>query len=58
MRCNGYAHTFGPCAVTVMLIAYALEQRSAWWIFVFALACVALSLYGWRAGAWPFSFFR
>jgi hypothetical protein len=41
-----------------MLIAYALEQRSAWWIFVFALACVALSLYGWRASAWPFSFFR
>jgi len=46
---------FGACAVTVMLIAYALEQRSAWWIFVFALACMASSLYGWLAGTWPFA---
>jgi hypothetical protein len=46
---------FGACAVTVMVIAYALEQRSAWWIFVFALACMASSLYGWLAGAWPFA---
>jgi hypothetical protein len=46
---------FGACAVTVMLIAYALEQRSAWWIFVFAFACMASSLYGWLAGAWPFA---
>ena len=40
---------FGACAVTVMLIAYAFEQRSAWWIFIFALACMASSLYGWLA---------
>ena len=46
---------FGACAVTVMLIAYALEQRSAWWIFIFALACMASSLYGWLAGTWPFA---
>ena len=46
---------FGSCAVTVMLIAYALEQRSAWWIFIFALACMASSLYGWLAGTWPFA---
>jgi len=46
---------FGACAVTIMLIAYALEQRSAWWIFVFAFACMASSLYGWLAGTWPFA---
>jgi hypothetical protein len=46
---------FGACAVTVMLIAYALEQHSAWWIFIFAFACMASSLYGWLAGTWPFA---
>lgn len=25
------------------------------WIFLFALACAASSLYGWLAGTWPFS---
>jgi hypothetical protein len=37
-----------------MLLAYALEKRSAWWVLVFALACAASSLYGWLAGTWPF----
>ena len=46
---------FGASAVTVMLIAYALEQRSAWWIVVFAFACMASSLYGRLAGTWPFA---
>ena len=27
---------FGACAVTVMLIAYTLENRSPWWILIFA----------------------
>jgi hypothetical protein len=45
---------FGAGAVTVMLIAYALEQRSVWWILIFAVACAASSLYGWLAGTWPF----
>ncbi|HYA98622.1 MAG TPA: hypothetical protein VED37_00240 [Ktedonobacteraceae bacterium] len=44
----------GACAVTVMLISYALEKRSSWWILVFAMACGASSLYGWLAGTWPF----
>jgi len=34
---------FRTCAVTVMLIAYAFEQRLAWWIFVFAFACMAFT---------------
>lgn len=45
---------FGACAVTIMMISYALEPRSTWWILVFALACAASSGYGWLVGAWPF----
>jgi hypothetical protein len=45
---------FGACAVSIMLLSYALERRSAWWIFVFALACAASSAYGWLSGTWPF----
>ncbi len=45
---------FGACAVTVMLISYALEKRSSWWVLVFAIGCGASSLYGWLAGTWPF----
>ncbi|HEV7214464.1 MAG TPA: hypothetical protein VGP33_05010 [Chloroflexota bacterium] len=45
---------YGAAAVTLMLVAYALEARAAGWVLVFALACAASSLYGWLAGAWPF----
>jgi hypothetical protein len=45
---------YGALAVTVMMVAYACEQRSPWWRLIFALACVASSLYGWLAGTWPF----
>lgn len=45
---------YGAAAVTLMLVAYALEQRATGWVLVFALACAASSLYGWLAGAWPF----
>jgi hypothetical protein len=45
---------FGACAVAIMLLSYALEKRSAWWVLIFALACAASSLYGWLAGTWPF----
>lgn len=45
---------FGAAAVTIMLIAYALESRAAAWVLVFALACAASSAYGWLAGTWPF----
>ncbi len=45
---------FGACAVVMMLLSYALEPRSVWWVLVFAFACAASSLYGWLAGTWPF----
>jgi len=37
-----------------MLLSYALEMRSSWWVLVFAFACAASSLYGFLAGTWPF----
>lgn len=49
-----YLTLFGASAVTVMLVSYALERRSAWWILIFAIACAASSLYGWFARTWPF----
>lgn len=45
---------FGAAAVSVMMLSYALEQRSAWWVLLFAVACAAAPTYGWLAGAWPF----
>ena len=45
---------FGLAAVTLMLVTYALEDRSAWFILAFAGACVLGSLYGFLQGAWPF----
>lgn len=45
---------FGLFAVTAMLVAYALEARSAWYILAFAVACGLGSIYGFLQGAWPF----
>jgi hypothetical protein len=45
---------FGLFAVTAMLVFYALEKRSPWFIFAFALACALASIYGFLQGAWPF----
>lgn len=45
---------FGLGAVTLMLLCYALEARSHWWILGFAGACLLGSAYGFLQGAWPF----
>jgi len=45
---------FGLFAVSAMLVCYALEQRSPWWILGFAFACALGSIYGFLQGAWPF----
>jgi hypothetical protein len=45
---------FGLLAVTAMLVAYALEDRSPWFILAFAGACGLASAYGFLQGAWPF----
>jgi hypothetical protein len=45
---------FGLFAVTVMLVFYALEDKSPWFILAFAAACALASIYGFLQGAWPF----
>ena len=45
---------FGFVAVTAMLIFYALEDHSPWFILAFAGACLLASAYGFLQGAWPF----
>ena len=45
---------FGLISVTAMLVCYALEQRSPWFIIAFAGACAMGSVYGFLQGAWPF----
>jgi hypothetical protein len=45
---------FGLFAVTAMLVCYALESRSRWYILAFAGACALGSVYGFLQGAWPF----
>ncbi|MGA7222852.1 MAG: hypothetical protein WBX16_08340 [Candidatus Acidiferrales bacterium] len=45
---------FGLFAVTAMLVTYALESRSRWYILAFAGACLLGSTYGFLQGAWPF----
>jgi hypothetical protein len=45
---------FGLFAVTLMLVCYALEDRSRWFVLAFAVACALGSIYGFLQGAWPF----
>ena len=45
---------FGLFAVTAMLVCYAFEHRSPWFILAFAVACALGSVYGFLQGAWPF----
>ena len=45
---------FGLLAVTAMLVCYALEDRSPWFVLGFAGACALGSIYGFLQGAWPF----
>jgi len=45
---------FGLVAVTAMLVFYALERRSHWFILAFSASCVLASVYGFLQGAWPF----
>ena len=45
---------FGLFAVTSMLLSYAFEKRSHWFVLAFAVSCALGSLYGFLQGAWPF----
>jgi hypothetical protein len=45
---------YGVCAVTFMMVMYALESRDRVFVVAFALGCVLSSVYGFWSGAWPF----
>lgn len=45
----------GLASVSAMLLFYALEQRSPWFVLAFALASWVSAIYAWLAGAWPFT---
>ena len=45
---------FGFVAVMLMLVFYALERRSHWFILAFSGSWVLASAYGFMQGAWPF----
>ena len=45
---------FGLLAVVAMVVCYALERRSRWFVLAFAGSCVLASIYGFLQGAWPF----
>ena len=45
---------YGVCAVTFMIVMYALERRGRNFIALFAVGCLLSSVYGFLVGAWPF----
>jgi hypothetical protein len=45
---------FGACAVTFMMLMYALERRGRRFVLAFACGCALSSSYGFLAGTWPF----
>jgi hypothetical protein len=45
---------YGACAVTFMMLMYALEARGRRFILAFAFGCALSSSYGFLAGTWPF----
>ncbi len=45
---------YGICAVSFMMVMYALERRGRRFVALFALGCLLSSGYGFASGAWPF----
>lgn len=45
---------YGVCAVSFMMVMYALERRGRRFILLFGFGCLLSSAYGFLSGAWPF----
>jgi hypothetical protein len=54
MTQNVMLSVFGACAVTFMMVMYALEGRGRRFVLAFAVGCALSSTYGFLAGTWPF----
>jgi hypothetical protein len=46
---------FGVLAATSMVMMYALEERSHFYVLGFAVSCAAASLYAVLIHSWPFA---
>ncbi len=44
---------FGSVAVSIMMLSYALESRSRWYVLIFAGASAATAIYSGLAGVFP-----
>ena len=49
---------FGLFSVSAMLVCYAMEAKSRWWVLAFAGSCIAGSAYGFMQGAWQFAWWK
>jgi len=45
---------YGTSVVTLMMVFYALEQKSSWFILAFGISYIGSAMYGFLAGTWPF----
>ena len=45
---------YGVCALTFMMLMYALERRGRAFVLAFTFGCALSSSYGFLSGAWPF----
>ena len=45
---------YGVCALSFMMVMYAMERRGPRFVLAFAVGCVLSSIYGFASGAWPF----
>jgi len=44
---------FGFCAVSAMMLFYAFEDESPWFVLGFAISCALVAIYGFLQSAWP-----
>jgi hypothetical protein len=45
---------YGVCALTFMMVMYAMEDRGRIFVLGFTIGCVLSAVYGFWSGAWPF----
>lgn len=45
---------YGASILTLMMVFYALEQKSSWFTLAFGISCIGSAIYGFLAGTWPF----